>query len=249
MLNKLSNNFSEFLSNTSLNYSIYGKKETFELIKKELDGILKQISMFVKTYNSTIEFEEIEDKFANILNISNDYIDALGKNIYNACYQELFSKIIRDGDYALKSNRYEASNERTKLLEITLSNYKANIKKSKNKIDIDIEKESSNFVNNFMIHNLLSCLEDVFYDIPCRQNEDSYNETNKYLKKTSVLIINSLQEIWGSYTSSMNDSVISYLEDKIRFEKGYTNSLSLSQLLHSNASFDNKNKKQKQVLN
>ena len=246
MVNKMSNNFSEFLQHTSFDYFSKEKDEILSLIKDELDGILKQISMLIKSYNSTVELKKIEKKFNSILDGTNPYIDNLIRSKYNLCYQELFSKIIRDGDFALKSNRYEASSERLSVLESTLANYKCNIDKSKEAITNKIEEKNSNFVKDFIINNILACLEDTFYDIPCKQNDDAYNEIEKYLNKTTDIIIGGLQDICVSSMDDMNNDVLSYLENKIKFEKGYTNNLTLSQLLQAKEAFIGSNTKRPQ---
>lgn len=237
MVNKMSNNFSEFLQHISFGYFENEKQEILDFLKDELDGILKQISMLIKTYNSTVDFDEIQKKFNNILDDSDTYIDILVKNKYNLCYQELFSKIIRDGDFALRSNRYEASSEKVSILESTLSNYKSNIDKTKDKIDNKVAEENNNFTRNVIINSLLNYLEDVFYDIPCKQNDEVYNEIHKHLNKTTDIIVAGLQDICTSNIDNMNSDVMSYIENKIKFEKGYTNNLTLSELLKAKEAF------------
>lgn len=237
MEKRISNNFSEFLQDTSSSYSKKEKQEIYDLVKEELDGILKQIKMFIKTFNSTIEFDELKNKFYSILENSYSSIDDLVKNIYNISYQEVFSKIIRDGDYALKSNRYQASTERINLLETTISNHLKNIEDSKIIIKDKINDQNSNFVNMSIIDNLLTYLDEVFFIIPCKQNDSAYKESCDLLARTKNVIIEQLNDVCANNIELLNKEVTSYLEDKVRYEKGFTSNknFTISELLEAKA--------------
>lgn len=238
MEKRISNNFSEFLQDISSSYSKKEKQEIYDLVKEELDGILKQIKMFIKTFNSTIEFDELKNKFYSILENSCSSIDDLVKNIYDICYQEIFSKIIRDGDYALRqSNRYQVNPERINLLETTISNYKKNVEDSTIIIKDKINSKNKDFVNESIVDSLLSCLDEIFFIIPCKQNESSYKESRDLLDRTKNVIIEQLNDTCIHNIELLNNEVTSYLEDKVRYEKGFTSNknFTLSELLEAKA--------------
>lgn len=237
MEKRISNNFSEFLQDISSSYSKKESQEIYDLLHEELDGILKQIKLFIKTFNSTIELEELKDKFYSILEDSRPSIDVLVKDIYDISYQEIFSKIIRDGDYALKSNRYQASPERIELLETAISNHKKNTLDSKLIIKNKINDQNNNFVDISIINNILSCLDEIFFIIPCKQNESSYKKACDLLNRTENVIIDQLNETCFNNIELLNKEVTSYLEDKVRFEKGFTSNknFTISELLEAKA--------------
>ena len=221
-MGKVSSNFSEYLSNVWMNdFEIEGT-QIVGLLSHEFYGILKQISMIAKNYNSTIEFDNISKGFSRVIENSPSSISTLITNQYNFCYQELYSKIIKDGDYALKGNRYEASNERIKLIENALDRYKNNLDIVYKKMVETFEQQSRTFVVNSVVDDLLKCLEEEFFELPCKQNKNAYNECKKLLDKTEGPIISNLTDICLSHTQRLNDNIASYLEQKIHIEKGNT---------------------------
>lgn len=253
MVSKISSNFSEFLQTSSSDCLANEKKGILEILESEIGGILKQLKMIAQSNNSTIEFDLISDKFYDIL--GNLPVDMLTKNIYDLYYQELYCKIIRDGDYSLRSNRYEASNERTQILERTLLNYQKN--RDTLRVESYVNDHIKKFVETSLVNNLLSCMEDEFLEIPCKQNNKSLNEGTLLLNRTKDLIIAEVYDICSDSIKSLNSEVESYLKNKIRFEKGYTetnlNALSLSKLLEVRETFKvtsaSKKKKKKESVN
>lgn len=253
MASKISSNFSEFLQTSSAACLANEKKEILEILKSEVSGILKQLKMIAQSNNSTIEFDIVSESFYDILN--NLPVDMLTKNIYDLYYQELYCKIIRDGDYSLRSNRYEASNERTQILEKTLSNYQKN--KDTLRIDSQINDHIRKFIEISLINGLLSRMEDEFLEIPCKQNNKALSEGTLLLNRTKDLIIARVYDACSDSANSLNSEIESYLKNKIRFEKGYTetnlNALSLSKLLEVRETFKggsvSKKKRKKETVN